>query len=119
MGVESIAFIIDVVVTSLCVFLAASLRSAKIPWLQLFLILFVVSSISLLPYVGYVIAMAVFVYLLDRYTDLHMADAIWVVVISKCLAMTLLLYAGMQWGDSPTHFLTFSSHWLSNFLSGA
>ncbi len=117
MGIEAIAFMVDVLVTGLCTYVAARLRSAKLRPAQLVLILFLVTAVSLIPYVGYVAALALFVYLLTELTDLGMADAIWTAVVAKLLAMTLLILAGVQWGDGPMFFLRFPSHMLGHLVT--
>lgn len=117
MGLEAIAFVLDVVVTGLCAWLAARLRSVVIPPTQLLLILFITTAISLIPVIGYLVALAVFVYLLAELTDLELIDAIWTAVVAKLLAMTLLILAGVQWGDGPLHFLRFPSHMLGHLVA--
>jgi hypothetical protein len=116
MGLEAIAFIIDVMVSGLSAWIAARLRSTKVKWIQILLILFGVSALSLVPVVGFVFALALFVFLLTRYTELSVADAIWTVLIAKMLAMTILMLMGLQFAGDPLHFLYFRSHMTSHFI---
>lgn len=117
MGLEAIAFVLDVVVTGLCTYLAARLRAAQLKPTQLLLILCLVTLVSLIPVVGYLVALALFVYLLTELTDLDLADALWTAVIAKLMAMTLLIVAGVQWGDGPMHFLRFPSHMFGHLVA--
>jgi len=70
MGLPAIAFFLDVLITTITLFIAAWMRFEKIPLLQMVVILFVTSSFALVPIVGAVLSLAVFFVLLVKYTEL-------------------------------------------------
>lgn len=116
MGLEAIAFFVDVIITGLCTLVASKMRTERLEWAQLMLILFVVTCVSLIPVVGYFVAMGLFVILLVRLTRIGTADAIWIVIIAKSMALLVLVFAGVHLGDDPMTFLTSPSHTISNFI---
>ena len=116
MGIAAIAFVLDILITSITLFIAAWLRSEKMPWVQMIIILFVASAFALIPIVGVALSLGVFFVLLVKYTELTSVDALWVVIVAKSLALAFLVLAGVRWGDGPSHFLNFPSSLLSDFF---
>jgi hypothetical protein len=108
MGLESIIFLIDMLLTGVGVKICARMRSARVRWTQSLLLVFWAGAVSLVPAIGFVLSWILLVYLLVEFTELSMADAIWTLVGTKMLIWTLLLLAGVIAYDDPAQFLTLS-----------
>ena len=86
MGLIAIAFAVDVLISTICIWLATKLSFVKIEPKIIAFIVVVVAVVSLIPMVGWVAGLALFVYLLIKASDCSMVDAIWVVLFSKLIS---------------------------------
>ena len=94
LGVDVIIFFVDVVITSLCMYLATSLSYVKAELKLLLTIVFIVSLIALIPTIGWVLSIFIFIYLLTRVTDSNVLDCVWVVAFTKIFTfMALFLFS--------------------------
>jgi len=92
MGVTAIIFTLDVLLTSLCMFLASRLALVKAEMNILLSIVFVVSLISLIPDYGWIIGIVAYIYLLMRATNADFKDSLSIVVFTKLLSALALLF---------------------------
>lgn len=97
MGLEAVILIADVLLTTICTLAAVRLRRIKADIVQVLLIIFVVTTLSLIPGIGFILSMVVFAYLLVSYTEATMAEAVWIVAIAKMLTLAIAIVSGLEW----------------------
>ena len=97
MGLEAVILIADVLLTTICTLAAVRLRRIKANIAQLLLIIIVVTTLSLVPGIGFLLSMIVFAYLLVSYTEATMPEAVWIVVIAKMLTLAVAIVLGLEW----------------------
>ncbi|GLS90104.1 hypothetical protein GCM10007916_11710 [Psychromonas marina] len=90
MGSYAIIFFIDVIITSLCMYVATSLSFVKADLKPLLAIVAIVSVVAMIPTVGWIFGIILFVYLLMKATDADMIDCIWVVAFTKLVTFFAL-----------------------------
>ncbi len=90
MGALAIVFVMDVLISTLCIYLATKLAFVKAEIKSLLLIIIVVSMLSLIPSIGWILGLIAFVYLLMRVTDADFMDCIWVVIFIKVISFVVL-----------------------------
>ena len=77
-------------------FLASKLAFVKAELKNLFAIVFIVSIISLIPTIGWVLGLGVFVFLLQKVSDASFVDCIWVVAFTKLITLGLVvIFSGL------------------------
>ncbi len=91
MGYYAIAFCVDVLITTLCVFVATKLSFLKVDFKALLLIVLVVSVVSLVPTVGWLLGLILFIYLLMKVGGVEVMDGIMVVIITKLISFAVVL----------------------------
>lgn len=96
MGLEAVILIADVLITTICTLAAIRLRRIKADITQLLLIIFVVTTLSLIPGIGFLLSMVVFAYLLVSYTEATMPEAVWIVAIAKMLTLAIAIVLGLE-----------------------
>jgi len=94
MGAFALIFIMDVIITSLCMYVATKLSFVKAELKSLLGIVFLVAVVSLIPSIGWVLGLILFVYLLTRIADANLVDAIWVVAFTKLVTVAALFVLG-------------------------
>ena len=98
---ETLAIPLDLAVTASCTWAMARLRHLPAEFLQLLLMLIAVTALALVPQVGLLLALWLFVYLLMRYTGADIKEAMLIVVSAKLSALGLLVLIGAEWGGGP------------------
>ena len=86
MGYLAIVFIVDVLVSTLCVFLATKFSFVKLEFKVIALIVFLVSIVSLIPVVGWFLGILLFIFLMMKEAKCTPVDALWVVIFTKVVA---------------------------------
>lgn len=92
MGVAAIIFALDVLLTSLCVYLASRLAWVKAELKVLLSVVFVVSLVALIPGWGWLLSIVAYIYLLMRVINADFKDAVWIVIYTKLLSALVLLF---------------------------
>lgn len=92
MGVFALIFAIDVMISSLCMYIATKFSFVKIELKPLLVIVFLVAIVSLIPSIGWLLGIVLFVYLLSRAADASMVDSIWVVVFTKVVSFIGIVF---------------------------
>lgn len=100
MGIEAAVFCLDVLISTLFTWLAMSLRQHKPEWPTLVSIIFITSAVALLPQVGFVLSLVVFLILLVALAHMEAAEALWVVLIAKMLYLAIV-FCLASLGDWP------------------
>jgi hypothetical protein len=90
MGEYALIFVMDVIITSLCMFVATKLSFVQAELKLLLGIVFVVAIVSLIPSIGWILGLVLFVYLLTKITDANLVDCIWVVAFTKLITFSTL-----------------------------
>jgi hypothetical protein len=93
MGALAIAFAIDVLVSTLCIWLATIFSFVKAEFKIIAAIIFVVSMVSLIPVVGWVIGIVLFIYLIMKVSNCSVVDALWVVLFTKLFSFLAIIAA--------------------------
>lgn len=91
MGYYAIVFCVDVLVTALCVLAATKLSFLKVEFKALLLIVLLVSVVSLVPMVGWLLGLILFIYLLMKVGGVELMDSIMVVIITKLISFAVVL----------------------------
>ena len=91
MGSYAIVFFIDVIITSWCMYVATKLSFVKADIKPLLVIAAIVSLVSLVPVIGWILSIIVFVYLLMKATYANINDCIWVVAFTKLVTLFALM----------------------------
>ena len=89
-----VLFTLDVVITSLCMYVATKLSFVQAELKQLLGIVVITSVIALLPTVGWILSLAVFVFLMMRITGSDLMDCFWVVMFTKLIGFGLAIIVG-------------------------
>ncbi len=91
MGQLAIIFVIDVLISCLCVWVAGKCSFVKLQISTVLGIVAVVALISLIPYIGWILGLILFVILLVKVADCAPLDAVWVVIFSKLFTVLTLV----------------------------
>jgi|TARA_R110002167_G_scaffold350566_1_gene562817 hypothetical protein len=94
MGALALIFIMDVVLTSLCMYVATKFSFVRAELKPLLGIVFLVALVSLIPSIGWILGLILFVYLLTRVADANLVDCIWVVAFTKLVTVAALFVLG-------------------------
>lgn len=86
MGLMAMAFLVDTLVTAFCVWFATKLAFLDARLSTLFAIVVIVALITLIPYAGWIVGLAVFVYLLMSVTGASLVQCMLVVVLTRLVA---------------------------------
>lgn len=97
MGALAIIFVVDVFISCIAIWLGGKLSFVKLKFSTAVGIVAMVSLISLLPYVGWILGLILFVTLLVKAADCSPVDAVWVVIFTKLFS--LLALAALQYFD--------------------
>jgi hypothetical protein len=92
MGVTAIIFVLDVLLTSCCMYLASRLAFVKAELKLLLSVVIAVSLLSLVPVYGWVLGIVAYIYLLMRVTSADFKDSVWIVIFTKLLSVLMLLF---------------------------
>lgn len=90
MGALAIIFAFDVIISTLCMYLATKLAFVRAEIKPLIAIIIIVSVLSLIPSVGWVLGLIAFIYLLMRVSDADLMDCIWVVAFIKVISFLVI-----------------------------
>ncbi|MDC5819078.1 hypothetical protein [Vibrio europaeus] len=82
----AIEFAFEVFISACCVYIAAQIALEKVHFASLAAIVVVVSLLSLIPSLGWVISLIVFVALLYYVTETPLEGCIWIAFISKLIS---------------------------------
>lgn len=85
MGAIIGAFVLEAATVAMLSYFAAKLSMLKIQFVDLLLVIFIVSLLSLIPNVGWVLGFVVFIYLLHSFTRDPWVDCMWVAFLTKPL----------------------------------
>ncbi len=91
MGALSIVFAVDVLVTTLCMWLATRFSFVKAESKQLMLIIVVVSVVALIPVIGWLASILLFIFALMKVSNCSAVDAVWVVLFTKLFSFIVVL----------------------------
>jgi len=91
MGESSLIFIFDIFMTFICIYIATKFAFVQADLKSILMIVFIVSVVSLIPTVGWILGLCTFVYLLMKVTDANLIDSIWVVILSKLTSFFIIL----------------------------
>jgi len=91
MGESSLIFIFDIFITFACIYIATKFAFVQAELKPILMIVFIVSVVSLIPTVGWILGLCTFIYLLMKVTDANLMDSIWVVVLSKLISFFIIL----------------------------
>jgi len=94
LGFLAIAFAVDVLISTLCVWLATKLSFVKIEAKEIALIVLAASVVSLVPVVGWIAGFILFIYLLYQVSGCTVIDAAWVVLFTKVFSFFAVLAIG-------------------------
>jgi hypothetical protein len=92
MGLMAMAFVVDVLVTACCIYIATKLAFLEAKLSTLFAIVVIVSLLSLIPYAGWFIGLCVFVFLLMRATGANLVQCIMVVLLTRVIALAAVFF---------------------------
>ncbi|MDM7862058.1 hypothetical protein QTP81_15750 [Alteromonas sp. ASW11-36] len=95
MGFEVSFFLIDVFFTTITLFIASKLSFIKIEFKVLIPIVAIVTLVSLLPYIGWILSIIAFCYMVIRVSDAELIDCFWVVLFAKLVAIGAALILGV------------------------
>lgn len=83
MGNLAIIFAVDILVSTLCIWLATKFSFVKIDVKLIAVIVTLVSIVSLIPTIGWLAGILLFVFLLMKLSRCSPVDALWVVLFTK------------------------------------
>jgi hypothetical protein len=83
MGSLAIIFAVDILVSTLCIWLATKFSFVKIDVKLIAVIVTLVSIVSLIPTIGWLAGILLFVFLLMKLSGCSPVDALWVVLFTK------------------------------------
>jgi len=95
MGSSAIIFAIDILVSTLCIWLATKFSFVKIEFKLIAVIVTLVSIVSLIPTVGWFLGILLFIFLLMKLSGCSPVDALWVVLFTKLFSF-LVVFAVMS-----------------------
>lgn len=96
MGLESLIFAVDVLITTFCMFIASKLSFVTIDVKSVLIIAVLVSLVSLVPVVGWILGLILFVYLISKAAHANIGDCIWVVLFTKLVSAGVFVALGSQ-----------------------
>lgn len=85
MGAIFGAFVLEAATATLLSYFAAKVSMLKIQFVDLLLVIFIVSLFSLIPHIGWLLGFAAFIYLLHCFTRDPWIDCMWVAFLTKPL----------------------------------
>ena len=94
MGAFALIFVMDVVFTSLCMYVATKLSFVKAELKPLLGVVFLVALVSLIPGIGWIAGIALFVFLLTKIADADLMDCIWIVAFTKLVSFGAIVLLG-------------------------
>ncbi|MEZ9061116.1 MULTISPECIES: hypothetical protein [unclassified Vibrio] len=94
MGIEALVFVMDALITACCMHIASKMSFVVADFKSLLTIAVIVALVSLIPTVGWVLGLILFVFLLGKATHSSIGDCIWVVVFTKVVSMAAFLIFG-------------------------
>ncbi|MEZ9165812.1 hypothetical protein [Vibrio cyclitrophicus] len=94
MGIEALAFVMDALMTTCCMYIASKISFVVADFKSLLVLAVIVALVSLIPTVGWVFGVILFVFLLGKATHASIGDCIWVVVFTKVVSMAAFLIFG-------------------------
>ncbi|MGY8869788.1 MAG: hypothetical protein ACKVJE_05025 [Pseudomonadales bacterium] len=94
MGVLAIIFVVDVLVSTLCIWLATKFSFVQADVKSIALIVVCVSVVSLIPAIGWLAGIVLFFYLFTKATGCSFVDAIWVILFSKLFSFAAVMAIG-------------------------
>jgi len=83
-------FIIEVLLSSIIIWVASKFSWVNAEFKQIVVIVICVALISLVPYAGWLLGIIAFFYLLTKLTGCNAIDAIWVVLFTKLFSFILI-----------------------------
>ena len=92
MGFESIAFAVDVFFAALFVGLAAKYAFVKIKAKDVLLIVTASALVSLLPVIGWVLGLVLFIYLLHYKSGCSVTDALFTALLAKVFSFLTVVF---------------------------
>jgi len=93
-GIEALSFVMDALMTTCCMYIASKMSFVVADFKSLLVIAVIVALVSLIPTVGWVLGVILFVFLLGKSTHASIGDCIWVVVFTKVVSMAAFLIFG-------------------------
>ena len=94
MGLLALAFAVDVLISTLCIWLATKLSFVKIEPKEIAFIVIAVAIISLIPMLGWLASLVLFIYLLALASGCTVVDAAWVVLFTKLFSFVVVIAIG-------------------------
>lgn len=94
MGVLAIIFVVDVLISSACIWLATKFSFVQADIKSIAVIVVCVSIVSLIPTVGWIAGIILFFYLLTKATGCDFVDAVWVVLFTKLFSFIAVMAIG-------------------------
>ncbi|HAS64051.1 MAG TPA: hypothetical protein DCS35_16730 [Vibrio sp.] len=94
MGLEALVFVMDAFITTCCMYIASKLSFVIVDFKSLLIIALSVSLISLVPTVGWILGLLLFIYLLSKAANATIGDCIWVVAFTKVVSFGVLMVLG-------------------------
>lgn len=91
MGAMAIIFVVDMFISCICIWLAGHFSFVKLKFPTAVGIVAIVSLVSLLPHVGWILGLIIFVTLLVKAADCTPVDAVWVVIFTKLFSILALV----------------------------
>lgn len=93
MGYDAIVFAIDVLVSTLCIWLATKFSFVALEVKIIAAIVFLVSIVSLIPQIGWFLGILLFIFLVMKAAKCSPVDALWVVIFTKLFTFLVLFLA--------------------------
>lgn len=97
MGIEAALLVLDTIISALCAWIALNLRNIAIEASQLIIMMFISCAVALIPQVGFVASLIVFLCLLIAWTETSVQEALWVVLVAKIIYLAILAFADLRW----------------------
>jgi hypothetical protein len=91
MGSLAITFSVDILISAICMWLATKFSFVKAEFNLLLIMIALVSIVSLIPAVGWVLGLLLFVFLMMKFSGCSAVDAIWVVLFTKLFSFVVIL----------------------------
>lgn len=91
MGALAIVFAVDVLISTLCIWLATKFSFVNLEIKLVPIIVLLASAVSLIPVIGWLAGFLLFVYLLMQLSRCSVVDALWVVLFTKLFSFVAIL----------------------------
>ncbi|WP_415888352.1 hypothetical protein ACMXYV_09970 [Neptuniibacter sp. SY11_33] len=91
MGFLAIIFAVDVLISTLCVWLASKVSFASLEPKIIAFIVVCVSLVSMIPSVGWILSIVLFFYLFVKAASCDLIDAVWVVLFTKLFSFIAVM----------------------------